>query len=63
MDALKTAWRKRHLVLAITWILLVVPALLWWKDSVLFVILLSLYANVEASLAAYNAQKSASKNE
>ncbi|WP_255218446.1 hypothetical protein [Nocardia abscessus] len=39
------------------WIVLAAPALLWWKDSVLFVILLSLYANAEASFAAHNAKK------
>lgn len=52
-------WMKdnRHLVLAYLWIVLAIPALLWWKESVLFVILLSLYANWEASLAAHNAKK------
>ncbi|WP_280479101.1 hypothetical protein [Nocardia asiatica] len=47
----------RHLILGWLWIVLAVPALLWWKDSVLFVILLSLYANSEASFAAHNAKK------
>lgn len=45
------------MILAVTWVVLAIPALLWWKDSVLFVIILSLYANMEASLAAYNAQR------
>lgn len=48
-------WRYRHLVLAGVWAVLVVPALLWWKDSIIFVILLSLYANFESSLAAHHA--------
>lgn len=48
---------RRHLILGWAWIVLAVPALLWWKDSVLFVILLSLYANSEASFAAHNAKK------
>ena len=48
---------NRHLLLAYAWVLLAIPAVLWWKESVLFVILLSLYANWEASLSAHNAQK------
>lgn len=54
---MKQAWKHRHMILAVTWVVLAIPALLWWKDSVLFVIILSLYANMEASLAAYNAQR------
>lgn len=52
-------WLKAnyHLMLAWVWVLLAVPALIWWKDSVLFVILLSLYANWEASMSAWNAKK------
>lgn len=48
-------WDYRHLFLAGLWAVLVVPALLWWKDSIIFVILLSLYANFEASVAAHHA--------
>lgn len=48
---------RRHLILGWLWIVLAVPALVWWKDSVLFVILLSLYANAEASFAAHQAKK------
>lgn len=50
-----TLWDYRHLVLAGLWAVLVVPALLWWKESIIFVILLSLYANFEASVAAHHA--------
>ena len=52
---------RRHLILGWVWIVLAVPALLWWKDSVLFVILLSLYANCETSFAAHQAKKRAEK--
>lgn len=52
-------WLKEngHLALAWLWLILAIPAVLWWKESVLFVILLSLYANIEASLSAYHAKK------
>lgn len=52
----------RHLLLGWAWILLAVPSVLWWKGSIVWVILLSLYANAEASFAAYNAQKADNRN-
>lgn len=36
---------------------MIVPTLLWWKESVLWVALMSLYANIEASAAAREAKK------
>lgn len=54
-------WGNRHLVLAALWAVLVIPAVLWWADSIIFVILLSLYANFEASLAAHHALRGESK--
>ena len=44
--------RNVHLGLGIIWILLLIPAFLFWKESILFVIVMSIYANVEASFAA-----------
>jgi hypothetical protein len=46
-----------HLVLAWVWVVLAIPAILWWKESIIFVILLSLYANFETSMAAHEAKK------
>lgn len=59
----KELWRRRHLALAVLWVVLLIPSLLWWKDSVLWVIVLSIYANFEASLAAYNAQRTKEKDQ
>jgi hypothetical protein len=39
------------------WPALVVPSLLWWKDSIIFVILLSLYANFGADFSAYQGSR------
>jgi hypothetical protein len=39
------------------WILLILPTVLWWKESILWVALMSLYANIEASASAHEAQK------
>lgn len=46
-----------HLTLAIFWITMTVPAVLFWKESILLVIMMSLYANIEASLAAFLSAK------
>lgn len=55
---LQSAWKRRHLILAVTWVLLAIPTVLWWKEAILWVALMSLYANAEASLAAHNAARS-----
>ena len=39
------------------WIGLGIPTLLFWKDSVLWVALMSIYANAEASFSANEAKK------
>lgn len=49
--------RNRHKYLAMFWMVMAVPTVLWWKESILWLAILSLYANIEASLAAMEAQK------
>ena len=44
-----------HLGLAIFWFLLAIPTVFFWRDSILLVLLMSLYANIESSLAAFEA--------
>lgn len=48
---------QAHLILTILWIIAIVPTLVWWKDSVLWVALMSLWANIASHLAAYTAAK------
>jgi hypothetical protein len=40
---------------------MVIPTLLWWSESVLWVSILSLYANIEASASAHEAKKTQNK--
>lgn len=42
-----------HLAMTATWALLLIPTLLWWRDSILWVAAMSLYANVAAHWSAY----------
>jgi hypothetical protein len=44
-----------HRTCAIIWILLLIPAWLWWRESVFFVIAASIYANVKSDWAASEA--------
>ena len=44
-----------HLGLAIFWCLLIYPTLRWWRDSVLWVSLMSIYAIIVSHLAAMEA--------
>lgn len=46
---------RLHLLLALGWALLAVPTLLWWHDSVLWVALMSLWANTAGHWSAYQA--------
>lgn len=56
---------NRHHYLAVLWALMLVPTLLWWKDSILWVAAMSLYANVASHWSAAegaNAAKEAGKS-
>jgi hypothetical protein len=46
-----------HKYATIAWILLVIPTLIWWRESVLWVALMSIWANVASHWAAYQASR------
>lgn len=46
-----------HYSLAGLWALMLIPTLLWWKDSVLWVAAMSLYANLVGHLSAAKASR------
>jgi hypothetical protein len=46
-----------HYVLAAVWALLIIPTLLFWKNSVLWVAAMSLYANFVGHLSAAKASR------
>lgn len=51
-------WRKRfHLFMVFFWTLMIIPTVIWWKESVLWIALLSLYANIETSFSALEASE------
>lgn len=46
-----------HLTMAFLWALALIPTLLWWRDSVLWVATMSLYANFVGHLSAFEASR------
>lgn len=50
-------WRTFHMLMVAVWSVLVIPAWLWWRDSVFFVIFVSLYANAATHFSAWQAAR------
>lgn len=51
---LPVVWLRRfHAVATLVWLLLIIPSLLWWKDSILWVIVLSVWANFASHFGAW----------
>jgi len=46
-----------HLILAGVWVLLTVPTCLWWKNSILWVLIISIYANVASHWSAWEGKR------
>jgi hypothetical protein len=52
-----SALRALHGWLTIVWALTVVPTVLWWRESILWVALISVYANVVGHWSAWQAAR------
>lgn len=50
-------YRRLHAWGAAAWLLLIVPTVLWWHNSVLWVGLISCYANAVGHFAAYQGSR------
>jgi hypothetical protein len=48
---------KVHLVCLVFWLVVIPPSLIWWRDSVPWLIFMSLWANVAAHGGGYVAAK------
>lgn len=55
--------RRYHLTAMIVWIGLAIPGLIFWKESITFVIIMSLYANFAAEFAAYQGARNETEEE
>lgn len=45
--------RRFHALATLAWLILLIPSLIWWKNSILWVILLSVWANVASHFGAW----------
>ena len=50
--------RLLHLVAMWAWALLLIPTLIWWRDSVLWIAAMSLYANFVGHFSSWQAARS-----
>lgn len=48
-------WVTFHKVAVGIWIILTIPTVLWWKESILWVAMMSIWANVAAHWSAFQA--------
>lgn len=55
--------RHFHAAAVLVWLGLIVPTLIWWKDSVLWVALMSIWANIAAHWSAWQAARTESKQD
>lgn len=60
---LKFLKNNHHFIMGCMWIGLAIPTFIWWKESVLWVALMSIYANTEASFGAHRAKKAEDKQD
>jgi hypothetical protein len=51
-------WLRFHAVMTPVWFLLIVPTVLFWSESVLWVALISCYANAVGHFSAWQATRS-----
>lgn len=49
--------KRFHLIMMVAWALLLIPTLLWWKESILWVAAMSLYANFVGHFSAWDAAR------
>ena len=56
------AQSRLHLVLAGVWAMALIPTLIWWKSSILWVAGMSLYANFIGHWSAYQAARAEHAN-
>jgi hypothetical protein len=57
-----TTWRRVHATLTIVWFAAIIPTVLWWRESVFWVALISCYANAAAHFGAWQGSRAEDNN-
>lgn len=58
-----TKWRHFHAAMTLVWAASVIPTLLWWRNSVLWIALLSVWANMAAHFGAWQGARAEESNQ
>lgn len=58
-----TFLRHFHGYATLVWILLIIPSLLWWSESILWVVLMSTWANIAGHWSAWQAARVETKED
>jgi hypothetical protein len=48
---------RLHAVMTVIWVMLTIPTLLWWRDSILWVLIMSLWSNASTHWGAWQAAR------
>lgn len=57
-----STWRKLHATLTIAWALLLVPSVLWWSESIAWVVIMSVWANIAGHFSAWQGSRAEDNN-
>lgn len=55
--------RRFHFGMTCLWVILLVPTLVWWKNSILWVAVMSVWANVAAHWSAYQGARAEERSD
>lgn len=50
-------WVRFHVLGTLIWLVLIPPTMLFWAESILWVLLISIYANIVGHIGAYQASR------
>jgi hypothetical protein len=56
-------WKRLHLALFAVWVLLLPPTILWWKDSIPYLVGMSWYAIAIGHISSWQAARAERKEE
>lgn len=56
-------WSRVHLGLTCVWFALLVPSLIWWRESVPWLVFMSVWANVAGHWSAYQGSRAEEKSQ
>lgn len=56
-------WRRFHATMTALWLVAIVPSLLWWSESLKWIVLMSVWANVAGHFSAWQGTRAEANSE